>query len=153
MPGTPIRLGAGENIERVMLRIPRGGVISGVITDEFGDPALGIPVRAMRFTFTNGERTAYPAGNVVTDDLGGYRIAGLMPGDYVVSAVPRDNVAAASAQADVVRDRMAQVAAAGGHGTRRPPRTRAGRRTPPVTCRCISAGPRRRPRPPRSGSA
>jgi hypothetical protein len=114
VPGTPIRLGAGEKRDQLALRLPRGGVISGVITDEFGDPALGVPVRAMRFTFTNGERSAYPAGNVVTNDLGEYRIAGLMPGDYVVSAVPRDNVAAESAMAESLRNRVAQVQAAGG---------------------------------------
>jgi hypothetical protein len=114
VPGTPIRLGAGEKRDQLALRIPRGGVISGVITDEFGDPALGVPVRAMRLTFINGERSAYPAGNVVTNDLGEYRIAGLMPGDYVVSAVPRDNVAAASAMANEMRNRLAQVRAAGG---------------------------------------
>ena len=112
--GTPIRLGAGEKRDQLALRLPRGGVISGVITDEFGDPALGVPVRAMRFTFTNGERTAYPAGNVVTNDLGEYRIAGLLPGDYAVSAVPRDIVAAAAVEAESLRNRIGQVAAAGG---------------------------------------
>ena len=114
VPGTPIRLGAGEKRDQLALRIPRGGVISGVITDEFGDPVLGVPVRAMRLAFINGERAAYPAGNVVTNDLGEYRIPGLMPGDYVVSAVPRDIVAAAAGEAESLRNRMAQVAAAGG---------------------------------------
>jgi hypothetical protein len=126
MPGTPIRLGAGEKRDQLALRIPRGGVISGVITDEFGDPALGVTVRAMRFSFTNGERAAYPAGNVITNDLGEYRIAGLMPGDYVVSAVPRDSVAAESAMADELRNRAAQVLAAGGHRDV-PPRAEASR--------------------------
>ena len=115
VPGLPIRVDAGQKVERVTLRLPRGGVISGVISDEFGDPALGVPVRAMRFTYSSsGERAASAAGNAVTDDLGSYRIAGLLPGDYVVSAVPRDNVVTAAASAESIRNRAADVARAGG---------------------------------------
>jgi hypothetical protein len=138
MAGTPIRLAAGEKRDQLALRIPRGGVISGVITDEFGDPALGVMVRAMRFTFRNGARIASAAGNVLTSDLGEYRIPGLMPGDYVVSAVPRDNVAAAAGEAEARRSRIGQVAAAGRRrGDERIRRT--GRRP---ESRVISGGPR-----------
>jgi hypothetical protein len=112
--GTPIRLAAGERLNTIALRIPRGGVISGNVVDEFGDAAFGVPVRAMRLSFMmNGERTADAAGQAVTDDLGGYRIAGLLPGEYVVSAVPRDNVAAAAGMAAELKNRAAAVAAAG----------------------------------------
>jgi protocatechuate 3,4-dioxygenase beta subunit len=48
----------------------------------------------------------------VTDDLGAYRIAGLLPGEYVVSAVPRDSVASAAANADSLRQRQAEILAA-----------------------------------------
>ena len=71
--------------DTIALRIPRGGVISGNVVDEFGDAAFGVPVRALRLSFMmNGERTANSAGQAVTDDLGGYRLAGLLPGEYVV---------------------------------------------------------------------
>jgi Carboxypeptidase regulatory-like domain len=103
-PGTPIRLAPGQKLDDVTLRLPRGGVISGVVTDEFGDPAYLVGVRAMRFTYTNGERVAYPIGNVFTDDLGAYRIAGLLPGEYVVSAVPRNVVATAAAMAEELQN-------------------------------------------------
>ena len=112
--GIPIRLAAGERLDTIALRIPRGGVISGTVVDEFGDAAFGVPVRAMRLSFMmNGERTASSAGQAVTDDLGGYRIAGLLPGEYVVSAVPRDTVAAEASMAESLRARAAEVAAAG----------------------------------------
>ncbi len=110
--GTPIRLVAGQKVENITLRLPRGSVITGVVIDEFGDPAFNVPVRAVRYIFENGRRALGAGGNGTTDDRGVYRIAGLMPGEYLVSAVPRDTVAAAAASAEAVRDRQAQLMAA-----------------------------------------
>jgi hypothetical protein len=112
-PGTPLTLGPGQKLDRIALRLPRGGVISGVVTDEFGDPAIGVPVRAMRFGYRNGQRLAVPVGNAVTDDIGGYRIASLLPGDYVVAAVPREIVAATSAATESLRVRQNEIIAKG----------------------------------------
>ncbi len=67
----------------------------------------------MRFGFADGRRITRQAGNATTDDLGGYRIPGLMPGEYIVAALPRDTVASASAQEDADRARLEQVRAAG----------------------------------------
>jgi hypothetical protein len=99
VPGTPVTLAAGQRIADIAFKLPRGGVIAGIVTDEYGDPAFGVPVRAMRFVYQNGQRTARPIGQATTDDLGAYRIAGLPPGDYTVSAVPRESVASAAATA------------------------------------------------------
>lgn len=122
-PGSPITLIAGQKIENLKLTLPRGSVIAGVITDEFGDPAFEIPVRAMRFVFENGRKALTTGGNGTTDDRGAYRIAGLMPGEYIVSAVPRVTVAVAAAQAESVRDRTSQINAARppGEGIAAPP--------------------------------
>ncbi len=106
--GTPLTLAEDQRIEKLTLPLPRGGVISGVIIDEFGDPAFNTPVRALRFSYQNGERVLTPAGNAVTDDRGAYRMAGLLPGDYLVSAVPRETVAVVAATANEVRQRTAQ---------------------------------------------
>lgn len=111
--GTPIRLAAGERRDDIAMRLPRGGVISGIVTDEFGDAALGVPVRAMRLGYANGQRVAQPIANAATDDLGAYRLAGLPPGEYIVSAVPRDSVAARASMAESLRARSAAIAAAG----------------------------------------
>ena len=113
VPGVSIKLASGQQIAEIVIRTPRGGVISGVVTDEFGDPAFGVPVRSMRFGYENGVRVAQPAAMATTDDLGAYRIAGLLPGEYVVSAVPRDSVAAAAASAELLRARQAQMLAEG----------------------------------------
>ena len=94
VPGTRITVAAGQKIEGLALKIPRGGVISGLVTDEFGDPALNVPVRAMKVIYQNGRRSVFPSGNGTTDDLGQYRIASLEPGDYYVAAAPRSSLSA-----------------------------------------------------------
>jgi len=111
--GTLIPLAQGQQLDTIAMRLPRGGVISGIVTDEFGDPALGVPVRAMRLGYANGERLAQPAAIATTDDLGGYRLPGLLPGEYVVSAVPRDSVAAQAAMDESLRARQSAIAASG----------------------------------------
>jgi hypothetical protein len=120
-PGTVITLAAGQKIDTIAMRLPRGSVISGTIIDEFGDPAFNVPVRAMRNVFQEGYRALGGGGNAVTDDRGVYRIAGLAPGDYLVSAVPRDTVSAAAATAEALRDRQAQITAAAKAGGDVPP--------------------------------
>ena len=118
VPGTILKLGAGQKRDRTNLSLPRGSVIAGNVTDEFGDPAMGVSVRALRFGFADGRRTTVQAGNATTDDLGGYRIPGLMPGEYIVAALPRDTVASASAQQDADRARLEQVRASGNTSAR-----------------------------------
>ena len=86
-PGTPIQLEDGQHFKDIEFRMPRGSVISGIISDELGDPMPGITVRAMRFQYAQGVRQLAPAGAGQTDDRGSYRIWGMNPGEYYVSAV------------------------------------------------------------------
>ncbi|HXG87300.1 MAG TPA: carboxypeptidase-like regulatory domain-containing protein [Vicinamibacterales bacterium] len=89
-PGTPVELGDGQTVEKLIVRIARGGIIVGRVFDEFGEPAAGAEVRAHQYRYQNGQRrlsAAYgAAGNVRTDDLGAFRLYGLQPGQYYVSA-------------------------------------------------------------------
>ncbi|HYN08832.1 MAG TPA: carboxypeptidase-like regulatory domain-containing protein [Vicinamibacterales bacterium] len=89
-PGTPIQLAAGQRLENVSMRMPRTGILTGAITDEFGDPAMGIQVQAWRWVKRSGERLLQSAGMGTTDDRGIYRIAGLLPGEYIVGTGARD---------------------------------------------------------------
>jgi protocatechuate 3,4-dioxygenase beta subunit len=89
-PGTPIQLGDGQKMD-VRLTMARGGVITGTVVDEHGEAIPNTPVRVMRFVMPGGQRTLQQAGNDQTDDRGMYRIFGLQPGDYLVSATPRNN--------------------------------------------------------------
>jgi protocatechuate 3,4-dioxygenase beta subunit len=89
-PGTAIQLAAGQRLEDVALRMPRTGILTGTINDEFGDPIMGMQVRAWRYVKRSGERTLVAAGSDTTDDRGVYRIASLLPGEYLVATGIRD---------------------------------------------------------------
>lgn len=88
--GKSIELIETQPIDKADITLPRGSVISGRILDEFGDPLPDASVAAMRSSWTNGKRRLQPAGRSgQTNDLGQYRIYGLPPGDYYVSATLR----------------------------------------------------------------
>lgn len=89
-PGTPVQLAEGQNLTSLTIAMPRGGVITGIVVDEHGEPAPGTPVRALRYVMQTGERRLQQAGQDQTDDRGIYRIFQLQPGDYVVNALPRN---------------------------------------------------------------
>lgn len=75
----------GENITITLMR---GSVITGRVTNALGEPVVGVFVRAARVRDEDGQRltTGGGAGNRPTDDRGIYRIYGLLPGAYIVSA-------------------------------------------------------------------
>ena len=96
--GKLLDLVEGQSLEKIDFNLPRGSVIAGRITDEFGDPIADANVQAMRYQFTNGQRQLVPAGRQGTsDDIGQYRIFGLMPGDYIVRATVRNTPIMAAA--------------------------------------------------------
>ena len=89
-PGTPVALRPGETRE-VVVRLPRGGVITGTVTNVDGSPAADVSVIAMtpRSTGVAGERRLALVPDTVpalADDRGQYRIYGLPAGDYVIAA-------------------------------------------------------------------
>ncbi|MFN7914598.1 MAG: carboxypeptidase-like regulatory domain-containing protein [Vicinamibacterales bacterium] len=85
--GIPIQLADGQALTGLDFRLPRGSVIAGHVYDETGDPLPGAAVRVMRYEYAQGSRQLTPVGAAQTDDLGAYRIWGLNPGEYYVSAV------------------------------------------------------------------
>ena len=86
--GTPIPLGDGETRD-IAMQLPRGGVITGMVLDERGEPAVNAFVRVMRFMPGAGERRPQQTGGDNTDDRGIYRVHSLQPGDYAVCATYR----------------------------------------------------------------
>ena len=115
-PGTPIQLTEGQQLDKMTITMPRGGVITGVVIDENGEPSPGTQVRAMRAVIRTGEKALQQAGQDQTDDRGIYRIYQLQPGDYVVSAVPRNmNIGDLR---DVVATQAAQLQTALSNGGR-----------------------------------
>jgi hypothetical protein len=85
--GTPLELADGQVLDKLLIGLPRGSVISGRVSDEFGEPVANAAVMALRYAYAGGTRRIVPAGaRDTTDDQGHYRLFGLPPGDYFVSA-------------------------------------------------------------------
>ena len=84
--GTPVNLADGQQLSGIDLRIVRGGVITGRIVDEDGEPLARGLVTVQRYQYVNGQRQLVAAGADQSDDRGVYRVFGLPPGDYIVSA-------------------------------------------------------------------
>jgi 5-hydroxyisourate hydrolase-like protein (transthyretin family) len=87
-PGATLSLDAGQRLTGVIFRLTPHAVIAGRILDEDGDPVEGAQVQAMRYRYASGKRELAPAGFASTDDLGEYRLFGLAPGRYFVTATP-----------------------------------------------------------------
>ena len=88
--GKTIELAEAQVMDKAEIAMPRGSVIAGRIADEFGDPIADATVSAMRSMWSNGRRRLQQTGRVAqTNDLGQYRIFGLAPGEYYVSATLR----------------------------------------------------------------
>lgn len=88
-PGTAISVGAGEAVTGLVVKAWRGAAIAGILRDDTGAPVEGIAVSVMAAR-TNGTPVGLTLSNspATTNDLGEFRIFGLPPGTYVVSAVP-----------------------------------------------------------------
>ena len=84
-------LADNERRDNVNIRVPRGGVITGQIIDEFGEPVVGAVVVPLRSQFLQGQRRLTASGgSATTNDIGEYRLFGLAAGDYYVSVTPRN---------------------------------------------------------------
>ena len=116
-PGTPLPLGDGETRD-IAIQMPRGGVITGMVLDERGEPAVNAFVRVMRFMPGAGERRPQQAGGDNTDDRGIYRIHSLQPGDYAVCTTfrgsgPQNDAQRIQMEMEGVRRAMTNAPSAG----------------------------------------
>jgi hypothetical protein len=85
--GKVLELADGQTIEKLDVTLPRAGVITGRVLDEFGEPLTGARVQPMRYRYAGGQRRLTPvAFGDTTDDIGQFRLHGLSPGEYFVSA-------------------------------------------------------------------
>jgi Carboxypeptidase regulatory-like domain len=89
--GVPVSIAEGQQVAGLTWKLPRGGVISGRVVDAGGRPMRDVPIVLMQYRDVNGRRTlnsvtccTWP----VSDDEGLYRVYGIVPGDYLVSALP-----------------------------------------------------------------
>ena len=89
-PGSPVQLGDGEELDRVNFSLPRGSVVAGRVLDEDGEPLALASVLVFQYVYRQGQKELVPRGADRSDDRGQYRVFGLEPGEYFVSAqMPR----------------------------------------------------------------
>jgi protocatechuate 3,4-dioxygenase beta subunit len=90
--GTTLTLAAGQHLQDVNFRLTPHAVIIGRVVDESGDPVANAQVQAMRYRFYQGKKQLQPFGGGSTNDLGEYRMFGLAPGRYYLSATYREGM-------------------------------------------------------------
>jgi hypothetical protein len=89
-PGKPLQILDAQTMEKVDFSLPRGSVITGRIVDEFGEPVTDVMVAPMRYQYQQGRRRLVPSGRTTqTNDIGEFRLFGLPPGQYYLSATFR----------------------------------------------------------------
>jgi hypothetical protein len=84
--GTPVELADARQAANIDIKLARGGVVTGHVLDEEGEPLARAIVTVLRQQYVRGQKQLAPAGSDQTDDRGQYRVFGLSPGDYFVSA-------------------------------------------------------------------
>jgi Carboxypeptidase regulatory-like domain len=88
-PGAILSLRSGQDLKELLFRMLPSAVISGRIQNENGEPLPWVRVSALRATVRQGKRSLSSEVTVVTNDLGEYRLFGLRPGRYFLSAIYR----------------------------------------------------------------
>ena len=100
VPGLQLTVRPNAVLDDIVLTLPRGSAVTGMIADERGEPLEGVVVRALQVRYANGRTTALRAPGVrevFTDDRGRYRLFGLLPGAYLVAASVDDAISTAEA--------------------------------------------------------
>jgi uncharacterized protein (DUF2141 family) len=85
-----VELADGQRTSDVVIPMWRFAALGGTVTDEAGEPLVGVEVRAFERRYIAGRRRLSAGVSQSTDDRGMYRIGGLVPGEYVVGFVSRE---------------------------------------------------------------
>jgi protocatechuate 3,4-dioxygenase beta subunit len=81
-----INLKEGATLDGIDFLFIRGGVAAGRVFDEAGEPVIGATVQLARSRYVNGQRSLQPTNYGQTDDRGEFRLFGIPPGEYYLSA-------------------------------------------------------------------
>ncbi len=86
---TDIATGPGLDSEHIRFPLTPSSLITGVITDEWGDPLRDAKVLLFRQSMFDGSRTLRNISQTTTDDQGRYRFAHLLSGTYSIAVYAR----------------------------------------------------------------
>jgi hypothetical protein len=88
-PGAEIAFTGDDALRDVTLKLTAMAVVSGRITDDDAEPFPRVQVRALRMQTFDGVRRLVVVDSTRSDDRGEYRLFGLAPGRYWISAEPQ----------------------------------------------------------------
>jgi protocatechuate 3,4-dioxygenase beta subunit len=89
--GGTLTLAAGQRLRDLTVKLTPGAVIAGRIVDPDGETMSSVMVAVLRYSFMDNERRLVPAESAMTNDLGEFRIFGLQPRSYYLSAQMRSS--------------------------------------------------------------
>jgi protocatechuate 3,4-dioxygenase beta subunit len=95
--GSTLSVEGGQQMGNLTFALTPQAVFTGHVLDEQGDPIPRLQVQALGYRYNRGRKQLASFGSALTDDLGEYRIFGLAPGRYFLSATYRANALEASA--------------------------------------------------------
>lgn len=85
--GEALEIGPGERRGSIELKLTPAGVVTGRVIDQNGEPMAYANIAVMKYRYNQGEKELRPVSRpATTNDLGEYRLFGLQPGRYYVSA-------------------------------------------------------------------
>jgi hypothetical protein len=85
-PGAMFVLRPGQKMSDLIFKLGRAGVITGHVFNADGEPMPHVVLNAIRQVYRDGRREFQSSAGAGSNDLGEYRIFGLAPGRYYVSA-------------------------------------------------------------------
>lgn len=84
--GTTLTLAPGQQLRQIMFRVAPLGAIAGRVSDEDGEPVMGVGIQVLRFNHANGRRQLISVAGASSNDRGEYRVFGLRAGRYLLRA-------------------------------------------------------------------
>ncbi len=85
-PGTILTLAPGQRLRDLVIKLIPAAVIAGRVYDEDGEPVAGARMEALQYRYMENRRQLTPMRFATTNDRGEYRLYGLPPGRYYISA-------------------------------------------------------------------
>jgi 5-hydroxyisourate hydrolase-like protein (transthyretin family) len=87
--GKPLEIHTAQVLDKIDFSLPHGAVVTGRVVDETGEALSNVQVAIQRYQYIQGRRQLNMMNLSQTNDIGEYRLFGIPPGQYFVSATMR----------------------------------------------------------------
>lgn len=88
---TTLTLANGQKMKELTFKLTPQGVITGHVTDQDGEPLSNVELQRMAFRYIRGKKELQMMDMASSNDLGEFRIYGISPGKYILTARYRSN--------------------------------------------------------------